>query len=109
MGFVARRQIRESDGRQRGAGLALAAIIIGFVFVGITLAIIGLVLTSSGSSGPSLSGLTSSVRAQIAGNGSDSLKVPGVASVVCTHQVVANRRTLHLFCLQFIGCQDRSV
>jgi hypothetical protein len=83
MGFVARRQIRESHGTQKGAGLALAAIVIGFVYVGITLVIIGLVLTSSGGSGPSLSGLTSSVRAQIAGNGSDSLKVPGVASVVC--------------------------
>jgi carbonic anhydrase/acetyltransferase-like protein (isoleucine patch superfamily) len=83
MGFVARRQIRSSQGRQKGAGLALAAVIIGFVFIAITLAIVGLVLTSSGSSGPSLSGLTSSVRAQIAGNGPDSLKVPGVASVVC--------------------------
>jgi hypothetical protein len=84
MGFVARRQIRRSQGRQKGAGLALAAIIIGFVFVGITLVVMGLVLTRSPSSGPSLSGLTSSVRAQIAGSGPDSLKVPGVASVVCS-------------------------
>jgi hypothetical protein len=86
MGFVARRQIRTSHGRQKGAGLALAAIIIGFAFVGITLAVTGVVLTGSGTSGgsgPSLSGLTSTVEAQIAGNGSDSLKVPGVASVVC--------------------------
>jgi ribosomal protein S27AE len=86
MGFVARRQIRRSHGQQKGAGLALAAIIIGFVFVGITLAVAGLALAGSGTSGgsgPSLSGLTSTVRAQIAGNGSDSLKVPGVASVVC--------------------------
>ncbi len=86
MGFVARRQIRRSRGQQRGAGLALAAIIIGFVFVGIALAAAGFVLAGSGTSGgpgPSLSGLTSTVEAQIAGNGSDSLKVPGVASVVC--------------------------
>ena len=86
MGFIARRQIRRSNGTQKGAGLALAAIIIGFVFVGITLAIIGLEVArsgTSGSSGPSLLGLTSSVKAQIAGNGSDSLKLTGVASVVC--------------------------
>jgi hypothetical protein len=85
-GFVARRQIRRSHGQQKGAGLALAAIIIGFVFVGITLAITGEVLASSGTSGgsgPTLSGLTSTVKGQIAGNGSDSLKVPGVSSVVC--------------------------
>ncbi len=86
MGFVARRQIRASHGRQRGAGLALAAIVIGFVFVGTTVVVGGLVLRHSGpsgGSGPSLFGLTSTVKAQIAGNGSDSLKVPGVASVVC--------------------------
>jgi hypothetical protein len=86
MGFVARRQIRRSRTQQKGAGLALAAIIIGFVFVGITLVITGVVLANSGASGgsgPSLSGLASTVKGQIAGNGSDSLKVPGVASVVC--------------------------
>jgi hypothetical protein len=83
MGFVARRQIRQSRGTQKGTGLALAAIIIGFVYVGITLAVIGLLLANSGRSGPSLSGLTSSVKTQIAGDGPDSLKVPGVSSVVC--------------------------
>jgi hypothetical protein len=86
MGFVARRQIRRSHGQQKGAGLALAAIIIGFVFVGLTLAVAGFAVADSGTSadpGPSLPGLTSTVRAQIAGNGSDSLKVPGVTSVVC--------------------------
>lgn len=83
MGFVARRQIRQSHGTQKGAGLALAAIIIGFVLIGITLAAAGLLLTRSPNAGPSLSGLTASVRAQIAGDGPDSLKVPGVTSVVC--------------------------
>ena len=83
MGFAARRQIRQSHRAQKGAGLALAAIIIGFVYIGITLAVIGLLLAGPRNPGPSLSKLTSSVTAQIAGTGPESLKVPGVTSVVC--------------------------
>jgi hypothetical protein len=37
LGFVARSQIRQSNGREGGAGLALAGIILGFVWVGLTL------------------------------------------------------------------------
>jgi uncharacterized membrane protein len=33
-GFVARSQIRRTNGAQEGAGLALSGIIVGFVFVG---------------------------------------------------------------------------
>ncbi len=69
--------------KKRNAPSLWVIVLVILVPIGITLAIIGFVLTSSTNSGPSLSGLTSSVRAQIAGNGSDSLKVPGVASVVC--------------------------
>ncbi len=36
-GFIARKQIRESNGAQTGDGLALAGIIVGFVFTGLYL------------------------------------------------------------------------
>lgn len=39
-GFVARSQIRKSNGWERGNGLALAGIILGFAWVAITVAII---------------------------------------------------------------------
>jgi hypothetical protein len=48
LGFVARNQIRQSQGRQGGDGLALAGIILGFV--GIALVVFVLVLgVASGS------------------------------------------------------------
>lgn len=37
LGFVARNQINRSGGREGGAGLALAGIILGFIWVGITI------------------------------------------------------------------------
>lgn len=39
LGFVARNQISRSGGREGGAGLALAGIILGFIWVGITILI----------------------------------------------------------------------
>jgi|LSQX01.3.fsa_nt_gb RsiW-degrading membrane proteinase PrsW (M82 family) len=39
-GFIARKNIRESQGTQEGMGMALAGIIIGFVVVGCTLVLI---------------------------------------------------------------------
>jgi uncharacterized membrane protein len=41
-GFVARAQIRRTNGAQRGDGLAMAGIVVGFIVVG--LAILGLVV-----------------------------------------------------------------
>jgi hypothetical protein len=42
-GFVARSQIRQSQGRQGGAGLALAGIIVGFALIGIFILVVSLV------------------------------------------------------------------
>jgi len=39
-GFIARQQIRSSNGTQRGEGLATAGIIVGFVFLGLFIAVI---------------------------------------------------------------------
>jgi hypothetical protein len=47
-GFVARGQIKRSGGAQKGSGLALAGIIVGFVFI--VLAAIGLLFILVGSS-----------------------------------------------------------
>lgn len=48
-GFVARGQIKRSGGAQKGSGLALAGIIVGFVFI--ALAAIGLLVLLGSSSG----------------------------------------------------------
>jgi len=45
-GFVARSQIRKSNGSQKGDGMALSGIIIGFVFVALGLILVGIVLAS---------------------------------------------------------------
>jgi hypothetical protein len=39
LGFIARNQIAKSGGREGGAGLALAGIILGFIWVGISIII----------------------------------------------------------------------
>jgi hypothetical protein len=41
-GFVGRNQIKQSQGRQKGGGLALAGIIVGFSLIGIAVLIISL-------------------------------------------------------------------
>ena len=48
-GFVARSQIRRSNGTQKGNGLALAGIIVGFAFVALALVVIGLAASNSSS------------------------------------------------------------
>lgn len=49
-GFVAREQIRRSQGRERGDGMATAGIVIGFISVGLWLLFFVLSLAISGSS-----------------------------------------------------------
>jgi hypothetical protein len=48
-GFVAREQIKRSQGRERGTGLATAAIVLGFVALALLLLLFVLSLASSGS------------------------------------------------------------
>jgi hypothetical protein len=45
LGFIARNQIRESGGMQQGDGLALAGIILGFVWIGLGIIQFGFVIT----------------------------------------------------------------
>jgi len=57
-GFVARAQIRNSNGTQGGEGLALAGIIVGFAWIVILALIIGVAATNSSNSGVIVQGLT---------------------------------------------------
>ena len=50
-GFVARSQIRRSNGSQGGDGLALAGIIVGFAWIAILIVIIVVAAANSSSSG----------------------------------------------------------
>jgi hypothetical protein len=50
-GFVARSQIRRSNGSQGGEGLALAGIIVGFAWIAILIVIIVVAAANSSSSG----------------------------------------------------------
>jgi hypothetical protein len=92
MAYAARRQVRNSNGGQKGAGLALAAIIIGFVWIALFVLVVVLaaVTPDSGNTsssgvalGPSPSALTADVRAYIVGSGPGAFNVSGVDSVVC--------------------------
>ena len=53
LGFVARNQIRESQGRQGGDGLALAGIVLGFLAIAFLIAIIVLGAVSNSTTGQS--------------------------------------------------------
>jgi Domain of unknown function (DUF4190) len=53
LGFVARSQIRASQGRQGGDGLALAGIILGFLAVALAIAILVIGAISSANNGTS--------------------------------------------------------
>lgn len=44
LGFIARNQIRESGGTQQGDGMALAGIILGFVWIGLGIIQLGFVI-----------------------------------------------------------------
>jgi hypothetical protein len=88
MAFVARRQVRQSQGTQRGAGLALAALIVGFSFIALFVLLITLAVTVNGSStssesGPPLSELQATVKGDLTGTGAGRFGVAGVSSVVC--------------------------
>ncbi len=50
-GFVARGQIRDSGGQQKGSGMATAGIILGFVGIGIMVLFVFILAASSSSSG----------------------------------------------------------
>jgi Domain of unknown function (DUF4190) len=45
LGFVARNQIEQSGGTQQGSGMALAGIILGFVWLGLAFIELGLALS----------------------------------------------------------------
>jgi hypothetical protein len=45
LGFVARNQIEQSGGTQQGSGMALAGIILGFIWVGLVFVEVGLALS----------------------------------------------------------------
>jgi hypothetical protein len=45
LGFVARNQIEQSGGTQQGSGMALAGIILGFVWIGLGFIELGLALS----------------------------------------------------------------
>jgi hypothetical protein len=53
LGFVARSQIRASQGRETGDGMAKAGIILGFVWIGLLVAYLVLVAILASSSGSS--------------------------------------------------------
>ena len=59
MGFIARKQIKESDGEQGGSGMALAALIMGIaaLAIGGILLIITLLTTLSMFAGPGIEGI----------------------------------------------------
>jgi ABC-type sugar transport system permease subunit len=84
LAFVARSKIRQSGGALRGSGLALAALIIGFVWVAL-LAIAIAIPTFLGvtHSGPAVQNLNFSVQSQIIGTGTNDFDVAGVGSVSC--------------------------
>lgn len=80
MGFRSRRQIRSSNGGQRGMGWAVASIIVGSVSIVASVVVVGfLVLVQhGGGGGPSRAQIESSIRPDAAKEG-----VPGVRHVVC--------------------------
>jgi Domain of unknown function (DUF4190) len=45
LGFVARNQIEKSGGTQQGSGMALAGIILGFIWVGLSFVQVGIALS----------------------------------------------------------------
>jgi Domain of unknown function (DUF4190) len=84
LAFVARSKIRQSNGALRGSGLALAALIIGFVWVALlALAIAIPTFVGVTRSGPAVQNLNFSVQSQISGTAPRGFDVPGVSSVSC--------------------------
>jgi Domain of unknown function (DUF4190) len=84
LAFVSRSKIRQSGGALRGSGLALAALIIGFVWVALlALAIAIPTFIGVTHSGPAVQNLNFSVQSQISGTAPNGFDVPGVGSVSC--------------------------
>lgn len=84
LAFAARAKIRNSGGALKGAGLALAAQIIGFIGIGL-LALAVAIPTFLGvtRSGPPVGNLDYSVLGQITGTAPDEFDVPDVTNVSC--------------------------
>jgi hypothetical protein len=84
LAFVARSKIRESGGALKGSGLALAALIVGFVWLAlIALAIAIPTFVGVTRSGPAVENLNYSVQGQIVGTAPNDFDVVGVSSVSC--------------------------
>jgi len=84
MAFAARAKIRRSDGALKGAGLALAAQIIGFIGIAfLVLAIAIPTFLGVTRSGPAVSNLDYSVLGQITGTAPDGFGVTDVTNVAC--------------------------
>lgn len=84
LAFVARSKIRKSGGALKGSGLALAALIVGFAWLGLfVLAIAIPTFLGVTHTGPTQQALGESVQGQIAGSAPDDFHDPRVADVVC--------------------------
>ena len=84
LAFVARSKIRASGGALKGAGLALAAQIVGFVWVGFLLLAIAIpTFLGVTRSGPSVQNLDFNVRSQITGTAPNDFGATGVGDVAC--------------------------
>lgn len=84
LAFIARSKIRQSGGTLKGSGLALAALIVGFVWVGLfAIAIAIPTFIGVTHSGPAVENLNGSVQSQIIGTGPNDFGVAGVGHVSC--------------------------
>ena len=84
LGFAARAKIRASGGALKGAGLALAAIIIGFVGVAFLLLAVAIpTFLGVTHAGPSTETLDYDVLQQVTDTGPNGFGATGVTSVVC--------------------------
>lgn len=84
MAFVARSRIRKSGGALKGSGLALAALIVGFTFIGLVLVAIAIpTFLGVTHSGPSIQNLDYSVENQISGAGPTDFHAIDVSAVQC--------------------------
>jgi len=84
LAFVARSRIRASRGSLKGSGLALAALIIGFVWVGLLVLAIAIpTFLGVTGSGPSVQTLDANVLGQVTGSAPNDFGITGVRGVTC--------------------------
>ncbi len=84
LAFVARSKIRQSGGALRGSGLALAALIVGFAWIGLFMLAIAIpTFLGVTRSGPPLPLLNYNAYSQITGTGPGDFHASGVSDVVC--------------------------